>query len=115
MSDAAQRGPGAPGHPTCSPRAPDLRPLSLPHAGPGQAVGVDAERLALSSPPHEGLSGTILQAGRASQPARPHPAKVAPNRAAQGQKRTCLCPFLGCLSSLEKAGAQAPGFWKLKL
>ena len=55
------------------------------------------------------------EAGQASQPAQPHPAKEAPCRAAQGQKRTCLCPSLGCLSSLEKVGAQAPGFWELRL
>lgn len=50
------------------------------------------------------------EAGRPSQPVHPHPAEEALNRAAWGQKRTGLCPFLGGLSSLEKVGAQAPGF-----
>lgn len=56
----------APGHPARSPPAPDLRPPALSprraRSGVGGRSMMEAdERPALSSPPREGLSGTILR------------------------------------------------------
>lgn len=113
MSDAAGPGAGTRAPLAAGWRLARLRSSRFLTSGPrvfptpGQWPGVGGRSMMEAETcselhPVRGLSGTILRSWARAQPAQPHPEKESPNRAAQGQKRTCLCPFLGCLSSLEK-------------
>lgn len=130
MSDAAGEAgtgprwlqPGAPGHPTRSPHSPDLQPptpsprRARSGGGGGRSLMEADESPAVSSPPCEGLSGTILRGWASFSACTASPSKGSSEQGSPGaEKNLPLCPSLGCLSSLEKVGAQAPGFGELRL